>query len=63
MLTQWQRGTAKCEVIISAGEQCKCYATQKVNEIPLCDQHARKELRAIAGNETAPIVGPEGRRA
>jgi hypothetical protein len=35
----------RCEGITGAGKQCKCWATQKVNDVPLCEQHAAKELR------------------
>lgn len=38
----------RCEGITASGEQCKCYATERVNEIPYCRQHAAKELRALA---------------
>jgi hypothetical protein len=51
-----KRYTERCQGIVAAGRQCKCYATQKVNDIPLCDMHAAKELRAVAKNESAPLV-------
>jgi hypothetical protein len=49
--------TERCEGITAAGEQCKCWATRYINEVPYCDQHAAKELRALARNESAPTVG------
>ena len=55
----------RCEGVTAAGVQCKCYATQRVNEIPYCDQHARKELNvadayaqgraAVAMPESTPL--------
>jgi hypothetical protein len=41
--------TDRCEGITASGEQCKCWAVERVNNIPLCRQHAEKELRALAG--------------
>lgn len=46
----------RCEGITGGGLQCKCYAVQRVNNIPLCKQHAEKELRAGAMNETPKKV-------
>jgi hypothetical protein len=51
-------GLLRCEGITASGERCKCYAVQRVNEIPYCHQHAEAELRALAGNTAAPTVGP-----
>jgi hypothetical protein len=41
----------RCEGITSANVQCKCWATQRVNEIPYCDQHAAKVLREVGKDE------------
>lgn len=53
--------TERCEGITSGGKQCKCYATQKINDIPYCEQHARKELSALA--KTGSTAVGENRRA
>jgi len=43
------RANARCEGVTAAGKQCKCYATQTINGIPYCDQHAAK----VTGEEIA----------
>lgn len=43
--------TYRCQGITAAGKQCKCYATQKINEIPYCDQHAAKATREAVAME------------
>lgn len=49
--TKETRMRARCEGITAAGEQCKCWAVQQINEISYCKQHAQKEL-ALAHGET-----------
>jgi hypothetical protein len=49
--------TERCEGITASGEQCRCWAVEKINEVPYCDQHAAKELRAIAGDDEARRLG------
>lgn len=44
--------TERCEGITASGEQCRCWAVQRINEVPYCLQHGEKELRAIAGQES-----------
>ncbi len=41
----------RCERITSAGVQCKCWATMRVNSVPYCKVHGEKELRALAMTE------------
>lgn len=48
------RTVPRCQGITAAGEQCRCWAVERVNGIPYCKQHAQKEL-ALARDET-----PEG---
>jgi hypothetical protein len=57
---------ARCEGITASGEQCRCWAVQRVNEIPYCRQHGEKELRALAVNVHTkdglpgrPLEGPQ----
>lgn len=55
-LTNGTYDALRCEGIKRSGEQCKCYAVQRVNDIPYCQQHAEKELRAAAIDETPKKV-------
>jgi hypothetical protein len=51
----------RCEGITAAGEQCRCYAAMRVNDIPYCFQHAQKELRAVAIEKPVPLGEKPGR--
>jgi hypothetical protein len=57
-MTSVTLNNARCEGITAAGEQCRCWATERINNIPYCRQHAAKELRAIAMIESTPQVRP-----
>jgi hypothetical protein len=46
----------RCEGITATGNQCRCWATERINAIPYCRQHAAKELRAVARDETKRMV-------
>lgn len=51
------RTSVRCEGITAAGLQCRCWATQRVNEIPYCDQHAAKVLKEVSGATSAAKRG------
>jgi hypothetical protein len=54
--------TERCEGIIKAGEQCRCYAEARLNGVPYCLQHAEKEVRALASEVNTMDGGTAGEK-